>query len=260
MNLSRFTKMSGILMVLFLVLVVVQTGQAALIVEQLTDNNTDDINPQVFRGHAVWQGEDPNGGDWEIYFYDGNSVASLTDNTTDDVNPQICGSAVVWQGWDGNDWEIFYYDGQSVEKLTDNDYNDVSPKLSKSLIVWLTWDGNDWEISAAVKPESVTIKVTPQSLNLKSKGQWITCHVSMPADLRASDVLVSSLRLQGEVPASKVSVSERSNQLMIKFDRAAVQALLSPGEQVEITLTGQMADGTWIEASDTIKVINPGHK
>jgi hypothetical protein len=260
MNLNKHAKMLNVFLALFLFVWLTETAQAVPIVGQLTDNSTDDINPQVSDGHAVWQGQDSNGGDWEIYFYDGNSVSRLTDNANDDINPQICGSNIVWQGWDGNDWEIFYYDGNATEQLTDNDYNDVNPKLSKSLIIWQTWDGNDWEISAAVMPSSITMKVTPQSLNLKSKGQWITCQVKMTDDLIATDVLVATLRLQGVVPASKVSISERSNQLLIKFDRAAVQALLAPGEQVQITLTGQMAYGAWFEASDMIKVINPGHK
>jgi hypothetical protein len=221
MNVKRFTKTSAVMTAMFLVLLAVQAGQAEPIVLQLTDNDTDDISPQVFGGHSVWQGKDPVGGDWEIYFYDGNSVSRLTDNTTADTKPQIFGKNIVWQGWDAN--------------------------------------GGDWEISAAVIPASMKMKITPQSLNLKSKGQWITCHLRLPNDLQVADVNVSSIRLQGEVAAAKVTAGKLSNQLVIKLDRAAVGALLTPGASVEITLTGQMNDGAWFEASDTIKVINPGH-
>jgi parallel beta-helix repeat protein len=43
-------------------------------------------------------------------------------------------------------------------------------------------------------------------------------------------------------------------ELVVKFDRAAVQALLQPGE-VELKVTGRLTDGTPFEGSDTIKVV-----
>jgi len=42
---------------------------------------------------------------------------------------------------------------------------------------------------------------------------------------------------------------------MAKFSRSAVQALLAPGAAVEVTLTGELKDGTPIAGSDTIRVI-----
>ena len=102
--------------------------------------------------------------------------------------------------------------------------------------------------------------MSPQTLNLKSKGKWITVQVRLPAGYNRSDVVGSSLFLLGEVPASKVQKGNGngSRKVMAKFSRSAVQELLEPGAAVEVTLTGELTDGTPIAGSDTIRVINPG--
>ncbi|MHC4365643.1 MAG: hypothetical protein ACYSTJ_09265 [Planctomycetota bacterium] len=257
MKIARYAKTVSFLLIIFVVCGLGEAGSNNLIVGQLTDNETDDIKPQVSGIYAAWQGQDPNGGDWEIYFYDSNSVMRVTDNNSDDVNPRISDSIVVWEGWDANggDWEIFYFDGESVHQVTDNDYNDIGPEVSQSLIVWQSWDGNDWEISSAIIPAPVGLKVSPQTLNLGSKGKWITVQVRLPAGYNRSEVVGSSLLLLGEVPASKVQKGNGSRKVMVKFSRSAVQALLAPGAAVEVTLTGELEDGTPIAGSDTIRVI-----
>ena len=235
------------------------SGQAGTIIP-LSNNDTNDINPKVSGKNVVWQWADPNG-DWEIRFYDSVDIINLTDNDTNDIKPDIFGGSAVWQGWDPNgDWEIFYFDGETVSQVTNNDVNDTNPKISANLIVWQSDDGNDWEIMAMKIPQPAEMKVTPQSLNLKSRGQWIICHLTLPEGYTGSDVVVSSLLLQGVVTVDKVAGDKSSNKLVLKFNRSAVQSLLSEGNAVEITLTGQLSDGTEIEASNTIKVINPGSK
>jgi hypothetical protein len=232
----------------------------ALTPQQLTYNDSNDINPQVSGPYTAWQGDDPNGGDWEIFFYDSESIIRLTDNTSDDINPQLFGANVVWQGWDANDgdWEIFYYDGRATQQLTDDGYDDIRPKISSSLIVWESWDGNDWEISTAALPVPAGMKVAPQSLNLKSKGKWVTVHLRLRNGMTAAEVKRTSLKLMDQIPVDKVLGGESPNKLTLKFSRSALQALLTPGPEVEVYLTGELKDGTAIEASDTIKVIQPG--
>ncbi|MHC4266160.1 MAG: TolB family protein [Planctomycetota bacterium] len=245
--------------VLLLVLWVSQSHAVGLLTQQLTYNDTDDINPQVFGSYAAWQWEDPNG-DWEIFFYDAKNIIRLTDNSGDDINPQIFGKKVVWQGWDPNDgdWEIFFYNGHSIQQLTNDPCDDINPKISKSLIVWQSWDGNDWEIDTALIPLPAGMKFTPQSLNLKSRGRWVTVHLTLPAGIKGSQVDYSSLLLMDQIPVDRVQGKGRSSKLTLKFKGADVKALLTPAPQVEIILTGQLKDGTPFEASDIIKVINPG--
>lgn len=257
MEMSRYVRMASFLVALFMASAVVQADANDLVFQQLTDNDADDIKPQVSGPYAVWQGADPNAGDWEIYFYDGNGVMRLTDNNSDDVNPQIDGAMAVWEGWDpnGSDWEIFYFDGISVYQLTDNDNNDISPQLSDALIIWQCWDSNDWEICSATIPLPITFKFTPQSLNLRSRGKWVTCHMWLPEGYTGADVDASSLLLLDSISVSRVQGNGRSGKVTMKFERSAVQALLSPGPAVEVTLTGKLTDGTSIAGSDTIKVV-----
>jgi len=57
---------------------------------------------------VVWEGYD--GGDYEIYFWDGTTTRQLTDNAYTDYDPQIHNGQVVWHGNDG-DYEIYFWDG-----------------------------------------------------------------------------------------------------------------------------------------------------
>ncbi len=47
---------------------------------------------------------------------------------------------------------------------------------------------------------------------------------------------------------------------MAKFDRAAVEDLLEVGENVEITVSGSLSDGTQFAGIDIIRVIRKGKK
>ena len=48
--------------------------------------------------------------------------------------------------------------------------------------------------------------------------------------------------------------------LIIKFDRAAVQEIVSVGDSIVLTLTGSLIDGTSFEAPDTIRIISQGRE
>jgi hypothetical protein len=48
----------------------------------------------------------------------------------------------------------------------------------------------------------------------------------------------------------------RNGALMVKFDRSDVQDMLEPGDAVEVTVSGELTEGTPFESTDTIRVIN----
>jgi len=54
--------------------------------------------------------------------------------------------------------------------------------------------------------------------------------------------------------------SDGVSDLMVKFDRSDVQDVLEPGNEVEVTVSGQLTDGTSFEGTDTIRVIAKGKK
>ncbi len=82
-------------------------------VTQLTINETNDHSPTVYNNAIAWKGWD--GHDWEIYYWEGDSILQITDNTIDESDPSLYDGTIAWRGYDGNDWEIFYWDGGSLD-------------------------------------------------------------------------------------------------------------------------------------------------
>lgn len=122
--------------------------------------------------------------------------------------------------------------------------------------------------SAQVIPDEIqaTIDIDPDTLNLNSKGKWITCYIELPEDYDVEDIDVSTIKLNDQVPAESrpTGIGDCDDdgiaELMVKFDRSAVQEILEAGNEVEITLTGELEDDTKFEGSDTVRVINKGGK
>lgn len=227
----------------------------------LTDNQTDDIALSASEGNAIWQGQDPNGGDWEIFLYRKNTdtVEQLTQNDANDVNPVISGRYAAWEIWDGNDWEICVYNGDEITQITDNDTDDVGIKLSAPLLFWRSWDGMDWEIHKTKLPScpvSVVCKIAPKTLNLKSKGNGIEAMLFLPKEINLSTVNVSTIRLEGQLIPEKVMLLKGGNIIQMKFSRSQLQAILAPAASVQLHITLYLKDGTKIKASDTIRVIH----
>ena len=103
------------------------------------------------------------------------------------------------------------------------------------------------------------IRITPRTLNLKSRGRWISCKVWLPEDVQAADIDVDSILLEDTVGPAWAKLIEDDQILLSKFLRAEVQEILEPG-MVELILTGELVDGTKFVGSDTIKVIKRGFR
>jgi hypothetical protein len=126
-------------------------------------------------------------------------------------------------------------------------------------------DNNEAQKTFGCPPINACIDINPNTLNLKSKGQWITCHIEFcdPVGYDVADIDISSLRLNGVVPAEPrpTAIGDGNSNgipdLMVKFDRAAVQGvLLVPRRHVEISVTGKVGTHEF-RGVDYIDVINP---
>lgn len=120
-----------------------------------------------------------------------------------------------------------------------------------------------------VVPISAAIDIDPDTLNLRSKGRWITTYIELPDGYNVSDINVATVNISDingqtvDIPAQNhpTEIGDYDNDsipdLMVKFDRLVVEDNLSPGNAI-ITVCGILIDGTTFEGSDTIRVIKPG--
>ncbi len=119
---------------------------------------------------------------------------------------------------------------------------------------------------------TATIDFHPHSLNLKSRGKWITAYIELPQGYDVADINVSSIMLNNTVQAKACPTKIRDHdcdkilELMVKFDREEViQYILSSVNAkgkfttVALTLTGKLEDGTPFEGTDNVKIIMPPH-
>jgi hypothetical protein len=112
--------------------------------------------------------------------------------------------------------------------------------------------------------DAVEADADPNTLNVASAGKFMTVYVELPPEYDPVDVLVETVKLNGVVPAElhPFSNSEDFNgngipDLMFKFDRTAVAAILPEGESVAVVVTGEIEDTIYFVATNTIRVINP---
>jgi len=112
------------------------------------------------------------------------------------------------------------------------------------------------------------VEIYPETLNLESNGKWITVFTSLPEEYEVSDINVTTVQL-GIITAAWGKVV--GNKLMVKFDRQMVIdyiwayklyhmqiPLPQEGVEVDLTVSGELSDGTPFEGSGTIRVINRG--
>jgi len=100
-----------------------------------------------------------------------------------------------------------------------------------------------------------TVDVDPDILNLASQGKWITSYIELPEEYDVADIDPDSILLEGDIEPQQFCLTEDEQIAVARFARSDAQAILEVGD-VELTITGQLTDGTQFEASDTIKVID----
>jgi parallel beta-helix repeat protein len=103
------------------------------------------------------------------------------------------------------------------------------------------------------------VRIVPQTISLQSKGKWITAFIQMPEDYDMNDIDPNTVLLKNEIEAERFWLAENKQVAIAKFSREEIQPILEVGE-VELTITGQLTDGTSFEGTDVIRVIDRGSR
>jgi len=105
------------------------------------------------------------------------------------------------------------------------------------------------------------VDIDPDTLNLKSNGQWITAYISLLEAYSVEDIVPDTVCLAG-IPAAWSEIQD--SVYMGKFDRATVQTSVADEPDYDsapkfydllLVVTGELVDGTPFEGSDTITVL-----
>lgn len=102
------------------------------------------------------------------------------------------------------------------------------------------------------------LKIVPKVLNLRDKGKWITCSIWIPQDYRVSEIDCLSIVLGQKIKPEWISSDEEEHVVMARFVRSEVVEWISECEhlgEVEVTVRGELLDGTRFGGKDIIKVI-----
>lgn len=146
---------------------------------------------------------------------------------------------------------------------------------SEGFLIWSYYDEKGTYV-VCPRPTQETLEAEvdcfPKTLNLRSRGKWITCFIELPEGYDPMDIDASTILLNGVlrpeldprygfVRSADLYIVDHDGdgipERMVKFDRSAVQEMLSPGESVLLVITGELYDGTKFQGSCVIRVIDP---
>lgn len=124
-------------------------------------------------------------------------------------------------------------------------------------------------IQITVLPKIIaSVDIDPDTLNLKSKGKWITAYIEFPFGHDVAEIDLATILLEDSVSAETdpkygfvkgLSLMDHDNdgimERMVKFERDNVKEMISEG-MYSLKVSGLLNDGTPFEGySDVIRVI-----
>ncbi len=189
--------------------------------------------------------------------------------------------------YEPNVWNDGYPSGGNYwsDHVTVDDYSGVNqdePGSDGIVDAPYTIDDNNRDNYPLAEPWSpvisATIDVGPDTLNLKSKGKWITSYIQLPEGYSAEDIDAATILLietiapvldpkYDFVTNSSEHLTDHDNdgvlERTVKFSRAEMAEYITSVLGVEygnvnLAITGELYDGTPFQGTCTIKVLSPG--
>ena len=122
------------------------------------------------------------------------------------------------------------------------------------------------DIPSVVEAIEAKVNIKPETLQLNSHGRYVLAVISLPEGYDADDILVDTVKISSisgdEIDPPLYAVGGHVihfywggiTRLIVKFDRQDLLSLLDPGSE-EVTISGQLEDGTLFSGTDTVRVI-----
>ena len=255
-------KMKAFLLTLILFLAISNTGFSSTIDEISVQPETDNTTSVVISG-TFSDGCERNLVPLTTPLEQGVMVQIFTEKISDNCSaepvPFVSTTEIIPPDKEEYLLTAFLYDGIPGQE------EDVQLLDSESITIEQEpGDGDNETDNETGEVFEVSVNITPETLNLKSNGRWITAHVTVAGDKSIEDIDVDSISMEDSIAVDKSSIS--SSDLMLKFSRSEVVSLIEdmdidPPETIELSITGNFTDDneTSFEAMDTVRVINPGN-
>jgi parallel beta-helix repeat protein len=119
--------------------------------------------------------------------------------------------------------------------------------------------GGRIDMGAYESPIPAEARILPRTINLASKGKWITCYIWLSDHYDVADIVPGSVMLERQIKAEQFSVDEHKQVAAATFDRKKVQSILNVGD-IELKISCQLTDGTYFEATDIVQVTDKAGK
>jgi len=171
--------------------------------------------------------------------------------------------------------DFFYTQSSRNADRKDHALVFLDPNAAGYIVAWEDlWNLGDVDyqdlVMTGLTPVKVNVYYCPKTLNLESEGRWIMATIRLPKGYNASDVDVSSLLLNGTVPADlkhHVAIDcGGMHILIVKFDWKAVIELIrnSLGDAgcrvksvgVSLTANGRFLNGFPFQGTNSITIIH----
>jgi hypothetical protein len=110
-------------------------------------------------------------------------------------------------------------------------------------------------------PVSVSLKITPQAINTKSKGSAVRLHLSFSGDISpsVSEIIRPILVMteQTAFTADEARFSDKKGRLAldVSIPRSRFRELAAGSGQIPVSVTGVLSDGRIFSGTDTVRIM-----
>jgi len=171
----------------------------------------------------------------------------------------------------GNTWSDY-------QELTTDVYSNGDPNAAIiNSEFWAMWHSDKsgnmdiWMSKLSLPVLTATVDIDPDTLNLKSNGEWVTAYLELPESYHVEDIDTSTVMLNNTISVDSSAPTQIGDydldgvpDLMVKFDRAYVIEWLGAIDYSEetgksclitVSVTGNVLD-VLFEGLDTIKMLH----